>query len=585
MFSESNIYNRMKTGLLIFVIAIMLLNASALAEDDIVMQAISDELARSMTDLKLEDNAPPYYMQFLLNQEYNTRITAEYGSVIVCNDDKADQMFLDLRIGDYAFDNSNCMSGFRGFGMSLANLPRDEDYSMIRKSAWLQIDAAYKRAIEGLAMKKAILQTRIQEDTIADLAKVEKQINIQDKYEPQIDTVEWKKKLSKMSAIFKDYQQFDRSSVQLFAKTENRYVINSDGTRTRRGRHVHFLVLTARADDKNGMPVYEYDRIVVDDIADFPGEKELIQWVKDFAGNMAEMVEAETIEDYIGPVLFTANGANQLFVQLFVSNVSDPRKPLTADSRYDSYIPTAKLVRKKGFRVVPEFVSIIDDPTISNYKGVKLLGHYDYDDEGVPAQKINLVENGKLRNYYMSKRPTKKLEASNGHGRLISGLFGSTLIVGKPGNVIIESKETYTFEELKAQMLDLCREMDIEYGLIIDRMDFSGERDPDVVTYYGAGGDQVLPAVLTAYKVSVKDGSLTPVRGMNFENVSERVLKDILAVGNDYSVFHMMFDRSFNNLASMVTPSVLIEEMELTESSAQPRKPAIVLNPLKREKK
>jgi len=583
MLNINRISDRMRDIILVFIIAVMFMAVPLLAQDDVVLRALSDEMDRSMADLKLEDNDAPYYLQYLLNQEYNCRISAEYGAVTVCNCDKADQMFLDLRVGDYEFDNSNCMSSFRNFGLSLANLPQDEDYSTIRKAAWLQIDGAYKRGIEGLAMKKAILQTRIQEDTIADLSIAEKQISIRDKYEPQVDTVEWKQKLARLSSIFRNYPQFDRSSVQLFTKTENRYVLNSEGTKTRRGRNVHFLLLMARADDKNGMPVYEYDRIVVDDIADFPSEKELTEWIKNFAETMAEMIDAETIEDYIGPVLFTASGANQLFAQMFVSNVSNPRKPLTADSRYDSYMPSAKLVRKKGFRVVPEFISITDDPTISKYNGMKLLGHYDYDDEGVAAQKINLVEKGKLKNYYMSRTPTKKLESSNGHGRLISGVFGSTVIVGKPGNVIIESEETYSFEELKEQMLELCREMDIEYGLIIDRMDFSGERDPDVVSFYGAGRDQALPSVLTAYKVSVKDGSMTPVRGMEFENVSERVLKDILAVGDDYDVFHLMFDRSFNNLASMVVPSVLIEEMELTESSAQPRKPAVVLNPLERD--
>jgi len=574
-----------KPGMIISILlaGLVLLSACAFAQEDVVISALTDEMQRSLTDLKLEDADPPYFMKYLVNQESNCRIRAEYGSITSCNCQDANQLFLDLRVGDYAFDNSNVLVSYYGSGMNMGNLPQEEDYTTIRKAAWLLTDQAYKQAVEDLATKMGILQSLMSEDTIKDLSKWDMQTGIGDKVAPQVDTTKWKQRLAKLSAIFKDYPQFKRSSIQLNTKTENRYIINSEGSVVRQGRHVHYLFISARAQDKNGLPVYQYDRIIVNDINDFPSEKELTAWALDFIVTAVEMVKAETIDNYIGPVIFTPAASNQLFSQLFLANISNPRKPLTPDNRYDAYIKGPKLVRKVGFRVMPDFLSVIDDPTLAKYEGHKLLGHYRLDDDAVPAQKTILVEKGKLKNYYMSRTPTKKRENSNGHGRLTEGYFGGTMVVGKPGNVILKSEETYKFEELKEQMLELCRAMDLEYGLIIDRMDFSGVPDPNEMVFYGAGQKPELPKVLTAYKVSVKDGSLTPVRSLDFENVSERALKDILAVGNDFKVSNIMFDRSFNNLASVVIPSILIEEMELTRTSAKSKKPPVALNPFARD--
>jgi len=552
-------------------------------QEDPVIQALTDEMKRTLDQLKLEGEKPPYFISYLVNLEDNCQITAEYGAVVNCNCDRGNQAFLDLRVGGPDFDNSNFMAGFRGLGLYTINLPDEISYTAIRKSAWLNNDAAYKAAVERLAQKRAVWQSLVPDDTIPDLAPAEQTIKIDPLLEAQVDTALWKQKLEKLSSRFAKFPQFKRSSVQLHTKTENRYIINSEGTLVRQGRHVHYLLIEARAQDQNGLPVYQYDRLVVDDINDFPEDKKLEQWVDSFLTAGAAMIAAEIIDDYIGPVLFTPRASGQMFSALFIENISNPRKPLLPDSRFDSYLPNPRLVRKLGFRVLPEFLNIIDDPTTGVYAGQKLLGSYAIDDNGVPAQKISLVENGKLKNYYMSRTPTKKIARSNGHGRLIQGGIGNVDIVGKPGNVIVQATETYSFEKLKEQLLELCRSLDLEYGLIVDKMDFSGMPDPDGSAGYSGGrGESLLPKVISGYRISVKDGSVTPVRSLEFVNVNERALKDILAVGNDFEVTTLMFDRAFNNLTSVVIPSILIEEMELKKTSESPRKPPVAQSPLQR---
>ncbi len=575
--------NKIFPRLALFLGILLLLPIYVRAQDDPVVNALTDEMNRATSELHLENEAPPYFLGYLVNLENNSRIRAEYGSIVDCHVQQANQMFLDLRVGNYTFDNSNVMSGFFGVGLSLANIPVQVAYQTIRKAAWLQIDGAYKDAIENVARKRAILQSMNPDDTIPDFAHAKKVTSIGADAVPNVDTTQWKEKLARLSAIFDKYPQFKRSSVQLNTKAETRYVINSEGTITKHGRNVNYIVIDASALDKDGYPVYQYDRKVVDNIADFPGEKELAKWVDDFAKKSAEMVDAGTVDTYIGPVIFTPRASAQLFSQLFVENVSNPRKPLTADSRYDNYLHNARLVRKLGFRVMPEFLSVIDDPTISEYQGMKLMGHYEYDDQGVPAQKIDLVENGKLKSYYMSRTPTKKIEESNGHGRLVQSGIGATEIVGKPGNVILEATETYAPDELKRQMLELCKAADLDQGLIIDRMNFSGRPNPDEGLFMQRGSRSDLPRVIDAYLVSTKDGSVTPVRNLEFDNINERALKDILAVGNDFTENTIMFDEAFNNLSSIVVPSILFEEMELKKASVQSRKQPIALSPLERE--
>ncbi len=555
------------------------------AQEDPVIRGLQDEIERAKNQLKLEDNDPPYFLAYLVNMEENSQIIGQYGSILKCDLERANQMFLDLRVGDYEFDNTNVLAGFFGIGMNMINLPIELDYDIIRKYAWLQIDGAYKDAVEKLAQKKAILQSLIPDDTIPDLAHAEPVINIGEMAKLQVDTTLWKERIRELSAIFLDYPQFKRSSVNLNTRTENRYVINSEGSAIRRGRHVHYMFIDAAAQDKQGLPVYMYDRIIVDDINDFPTESELTAWVREFAQKTAQLVEAEQIDNYIGPVILTPRAATQVFSTLFIDNLSNPRRPLTADNRFDSYLHSAKLVRKVGFRVLPDFLSVIDDPTIDSYKGHKLLGHYEYDDNGVPAEQISLVEDGRLRSYYMSRVPTKKMQESNGHGRLEESSIGAIQVVGKPGNVILQSEERLSIDELKNQMIEFCKSLDLEYGIIVDQLNYSGVNNPDeaAIFFSRPGQESQLQPILSAYKVSVKDGSMTPVRGMEFENINERILKDILAVGDDLDVNTIMFDRSFNNLASVVMPSILFEEMEITKSSSRSKKQPIVLNPLQRD--
>ena len=73
--------------------------------------------------------------------------------------------------------------------------------------------------------------------------------------------------------------------------------------------------------------------------------------------------------------------------------------------------------KKVGQEVLPKFLSVADDPTKSELAGVKLAGSYDYDNEGVPARRVEVIQDGILKNFLTSRMPIKGFEQSNGHGR------------------------------------------------------------------------------------------------------------------------------------------------------------------------
>jgi predicted Zn-dependent protease len=234
------------------------------------------------------------------------------------------------------------------------------------------------------------------------------------------------------------------------------------------------------------------------------------------------------------------------------------------------YMPSAKLSGRLNRRVLPEFVSVADEPTREVWEGTKLVGYRLVDDEGVPAQDITLVEEGRLVNLPTSRAPTKKLTESNGH----AVAFHSQWSIPTASNIIIHADKTE--KDLVKKLRELAEDFDSEYGILITRLDV-----PDISRRYqwtesfDEPGSTLLTAPVAAYKVYVKDGRVEPVRGLAFDEVSIRSLRDIYALGREPRATNMVVSLGgpgLNYRMSVVTPDVLVEEMEFKSAAAgEPR--------------
>jgi predicted Zn-dependent protease len=237
--------------------------------------------------------------------------------------------------------------------------------------------------------------------------------------------------------------------------------------------------------------------------------------------------------------------------------------------------------RRKS-RILPEWMDVVDDPTLAEWKGRPLLGHYEVDLEGVRAKRVEVIRRGVLENYLLSRLPVKGFEGSNGHARL-PGPGGTSLAA--LGNLLVTAHQTVPETELKKQLIEICKAQDREFGLVIKKMDFpSAASREDLQTLFSGQGrdDRPTSIPLAVYKVYVADGREEPVRGLRLQGFSVRSLKDIIAAGDEPFVFDFidsgspfaLMEGTYGAESSVVAPSVLIEDVELKAGEEQrPRLP------------
>jgi predicted Zn-dependent protease len=271
--------------------------------------------------------------------------------------------------------------------------------------------------------------------------------------------------------------------------------------------------------------------------AEFMGRAEMLaQTLKDLRN--APLVE----EEYRGPVLFSADAAASVFADLVGENVLGRKPELGKNAR-----TTGAFAASYKTRVLPDFLSVMDDPTISMYAGNSLLGHYEIDDEGVPAQRVSLIDHGNLVNYDLGRAPIRDFPASNGHGRAAvpTNSPGPSL-----GNLIVTSSQPTSKEDLKKKLLEQCRQRDLPYCYYVETF-----------------GPRLTPRLL--YKVWAKDGHQELVRGAIFGELDVRALRSsVIAAGNDAYVE----SRPTNIPHSIVAPSILFDELEVKRANLNKEK-------------
>jgi predicted Zn-dependent protease len=559
-------------------------------EDDPVFKAMSDEMARNMDRLEMEDLERPYYLEYTVRDIEAANAAASFGGLTSSRRNRTRTLNTDLRVGSYSFDNTNFAAGgmaglFRGamgIGGRGRALPLDNDVLAIRHAIWLDTDRAYKSALENLAEKRALVKTQNIKDRPDDFSRADPNRHVGDRVTLSVDREKWEGILRRLSAIFRDYPSVQTSSVSWSAGVSNQYFINSEGSRHRWGGGLVTMTVSAAVQADDGMRLADSVSIREPIDRGLPGEEALAEKVRALADSLSARAAAPDPEDYSGPVLFAGDAAGEFFHQLLVRGVSNPRIPLFDRSGGFPGMEDLgqSLAQRVGSRILPKTFDVVDDPTLKEWEGRSLLGHYPVDDDGMAPQKVSLVEEGNLKTVFMSRIPTEEKSGSNGHGR------GIGRVVGAPGNVIVKSKDARPEEELKKTLLDMCREEDLPYGIIVrksisggGRMGFPGgfrggrRGRGGFGGRFGRGGSE---SRLVATRVYVEDGREEPTRGLSFQELSDATLRDIVAAGETRHVYHVAASGA---PASVVAPSVLVEELDLREPPPQSAKKPYIDRP------
>jgi predicted Zn-dependent protease len=563
-------------------VSVMALMAQAPAKDPL-MQAMKDELERSRK-ITLNNLAPPYFIQYLVDESDNFGITATLGGIVSVRHDRFRNPDVIIRVGDYKLDNSNFAGGFGGGGAryDLERFPFDASYAIARRYFWLYTDSVYKSAVEALSRKQAALRN-LQTEQLNDFAHAEPAHHLRDFQRLSIDEEAWTKRVRELSAMFARYPDVKNSTVDLESSAGGTIIVNTEGTETKEPENVTYLRVRAMGQAADGSSVRDWGVFQSLDPVRMPTDAEMTRGVTAVAENVTALAKAPKGEDYSGPVLFEGTAGAQIFAELLGKNLALTRRPVSEGGRGGGGFPTNELEGRIGARVLPDTFDVVDDPTQKEWHGRPLFGSYEVDREGVVPKPLRIVEKGVLKNYLLTRQPVHGFEGSNGRARL-PGAFGAGLAAYS--NLFVSSTDTASVADLKKKLLELCQARGKPYGIIVRKMDFPSSAPFDEARriLMGAQGGRPVSSPILVYKIFA-DGHEELVRGLRFRGLSARSLKDILAAGNDSAAFEVLenaapFDlmdgAAYSAEACVVAPSILIDDLELHPvEDEQPKLPIV----------
>ena len=593
-------------GLFLAVFAFRAASSQAPTDNDHTMQAMRDEMARSKGRLELQippSGKPvrPYYIEYRLLDMDVREVVAEFGALLTTAHNRQRLMNVAARVGDYKLDSSNFISeeGFRGFIGPSGTVGIDRDYDSLRQDLWIATDQAFKEAVETYSRKEAYLSSLARPSDIEDFSKVQALQHVEPLANSDWSNRNWEEEARETSAALRAFPQIYESRVTYYLVYMTEYLLTSEGTEIRANHSFAAIEagMNTLADD--GMQVNHY----YSTYAPRPGELPNVETVRkqlNVAGSeLMGMRAAPTASDYTGPVLFESRAAAALVAQVLGPSLSGARPPVAFQAVVEQLMSSlgarSDWSGKVGARVLPETVNLVDDPSAKDYKGSLLVGGYAIDEEGVPAEKVTLVSNGKLKGLLMSRRPGSDFEASNGHGRAAFGIDARPTM----SNLFFTSTETVSKDELKKKFLDACRAEKLDYCLVVRQMDnpsISIMHQEDftelLASFGGNAATDRLPLVV--YRLYVSDGREELVRGARITGFSPRSLRNIESIGNDDYVYNYMqnqsagvagtalgaFGTAQNGVpASVVAPSLLFEEVEVRGARGEPKRLPILPEP------
>ncbi|MGH7675170.1 MAG: metallopeptidase TldD-related protein, partial [Gemmatimonadales bacterium] len=394
----------------------------AQASGDAVLRAMRDELARSTTELRLDTLPKPYFVAYRVEEIEHAEVSASLGSLLSSEEIRLRRLTVELRVGDYAFDNTNFFgmpggpSGvLRGFGGAVS-LPLDDDYREVRRQLWLATDAAYKAAVEDLGRKRAALQGRVASEYVPDFSR-EERTSVRDEVAvPRPSRAAAESLVRDLSALFRHVPEVHRSVAEWQGGVVRTWYLNSEGTsfvRTWPWVGVHVRASTQAAD---GRELEDFVAARGAAPADLPGRAELVTGVRELAARLTRLRQAPLAEAYNGPILFEGQAAAELFHQVFAPRLVSSRRPVSDHPMFDRFAEREEnpFLDRVGGRVLPRFLSVTDDATTRRAEGRALWG-FRVDDDGVPAQATRVVERGILRTLLTARVPVRGHPRSTGN--------------------------------------------------------------------------------------------------------------------------------------------------------------------------
>jgi predicted Zn-dependent protease len=483
---------------------------------------------------------------------------------------------VEVRVGDYKLDNSHFFSMNMGGGSSMqiyngtTSLPIEDDYKEIRRHIWLATDQVYKKAAEDLSRKRAALQNRTRTDESGDFTKEDPVTSSVDMPAVKVDLPKWETEARELSAIFRHMPAIQTSRLSFNANNSYTRYLTSEGTSyTRREPSVVFSAnATTQAPDGAALEdgVWRHGH----SLAEIPSQQELADRLERLGKQLTELRDAPTLENYSGPVLVEGDAAGQVFRMHFLGSLLGIKETLNGmpgmnvNGGANANQGENPFLDKVGARVLPEFLSVTDNPTISEYQGHPMAGQSKMDEDGMLSREVRLVDSGVLKALLMSRDPVRGFDHSTG-----SRHAGQAA----PSNVIVTTTAGLSAADLRARFLELVKQRNRPFGILLRRMRNANN-------------------TMLAYKL-FPDGREELVRGLQFAGLTAQSFKDIVAVSKDLNFSTVEFTPQRNNQMAMMTfqgeesfttvslavPSLLFEDATLRKIRVASPNPPVAGHP------
>jgi TldD protein len=531
------------------------------SSSDLVLTTMRNELNRAKTSLAKSDPAP-YFLSYTVYDQDQVMIAASDGGILSNSTTRRRSADVTMRVGSPQLDNTHGQS--RSSAMTSGSLPLNDDPEAEARVLWELTNRAYRRAAPAyLNVKTNTAVQAEEEDKSPDFSKDAPQVHMDAKLkDPPFDRPAWEGEVRRVSAAFRNYADVYYSTVMLQVSTSNSRTVTSEGTELAMPSATARLVIEAQTRADDGMDLLRVETFQAPAASGLPSEKELMAKVEKMAVDLKALRNAPTAEPYDGPALLSGRAAAVFFHEVLGHRLEGHRQKDEEEGQ--------TFTKKVGQQILPPFLTVVDDPTVKEMDGIKLAGTYAYDSEGVPAQRVDVIENGVLKNFLMSRMPIKDFDNSNGHGRNQPGLMP----VGRQGNLIVSSTQTVPESELRQKLIDQVKKEGKPYGLYFD--DIQGGFT--LTTRSSPQSFQVLPVIV--YKVYPDGRPDELVRGVDIVGTPLAALTRIVTTGDKEHVFNGVCGAESGYVpVSAVAPAMLFSEMEVQKRAHGHERPPLLPPP------
>jgi predicted Zn-dependent protease len=540
-----------------------LVAVSGYAQTSPLLDVLHQELDRNMKVLREKADPAPYFIQYGVVEHQSQTWAGSQGALQAQGDGHSRVFDVSVRVGNPQLDNYHVIRGDRPRFASAMALPLEDKPDEIRRRLWLETDRTWRRAAQRLINLKTSTQVKVAAaDTSSDFSKEEPSVHVSTAAPLKVPPGDWAERVRTWSAGFSKFPEILTSGVSVQFSRETKYLVNTEGTRLQHGRGFARITITAQGKAPDGMDLMSTGSFEAEEGSGLPSQSVIAAEVDRVGKELLALLEAPVVDPFVGPAILSGRAAAVFFHEIFGHRIEGHRQKDEAEGQ--------TFTKMVALPVLPEFLSVIFDPTRRQLNGTDLNGAYLYDDEGVRARPVAAVQKGILKTFLMSRSPVEGFPTSNGHGRKQAGLE----VVSRQSNLIVESGKRVSDKRLREMLIEEVKRQNKPYG-------FYFEHVTGGFTMTGRRGLQAFTVIpLVVYRIYPDGRPDELVRGVDIVGTPLASFSRIMATGDKPEIFNGYCGAESGSVpVSAVSPAVLVSEIEIQKKDKGQERPPILPPP------